>query len=281
MNSPIRNLILDMDGVLWHGETAMPGLVEMFDTMRRLGINHVLATNNASKTVEQYTAKLARFGVTIEPERILTSSLATAGYLRRRYPMETPVYIVGDAGLRQAMADYGFQSVQLQELPEVGDSVEVVVVGLTRHLTYGDLAAATLFIRRGAAFIGANPDRTYPSEYGELPGAGAILAFLEASTGRTPTVIGKPGTIMFDRALEQLNGRAAETAMVGDRIETDIVGARAAGLRTILLLSGVTTPQLLATSDVQPDVVLQDIAALAAYLEASASQVYPVEPIRS
>ncbi len=259
-----------MDGVLWHGETALPGLVELFDTMRRLGIGYVLATNNASKTVEQYTAKLARFGVTVEPERILTSSLATAGYLRGRYPIGASVYIVGDAGLHQAILDNGFRPIQLQELPAVGSSVDVVVVGFTRHLTYGDLAAATLFIRRGAAFIGTNPDRTYPSEYGELPGAGAILASLEASTGQTPTVIGKPGGIMFAQALEQLHGRAADTAMVGDRLETDIAGARDAGLRTILLLSGVTTPDILAASAVQPDVVLQDIVALAAYLEASA-----------
>lgn len=270
MSPPIRNLILDMDGVLWQGETSLPGLVELFATMRRLRINYILATNNASKTAEQYTAKLARFGVTVEPESILTSALATAGYLRQRYSMETPVFIVGDDGLRQAMADYGFQPVLLRELPGVDTRVDVVVVGLTRHLNYGDLAAATLFIRRGATFVGTNPDRTYPSEYGELPGAGAILAFLEASTGRAPIIVGKPGAIMFARALEQLNGRPAETAMVGDRIETDILGARAVGLRTILLLSGVTTPEMLAAGNMQPDVVLQDIVALTAYLEASA-----------
>ena len=127
---------------------------------------------------------------------------------------------------------------------------------------YESLAQATLLIRAGARFIGTNPDRTFPSERGIVPGAGSLLAFLEAATGETPTVIGKPQTIMIEQALERLGARPSVTGMLGDRLETDILAGKRAGLLTVLVLSGVTDRVLLEGSEIQPDLVFRDVGEL-------------------
>ena len=155
-------------------------------------------------------------------------------------------------------------------------STPLVVVGFNRHVTYRELAGAALYINHGARFIGTNPDVTFPSELGQLPGAGALLAFIATATGVTPEIIGKPGPALFQEALQRLGATdatmattAAVTAMVGDRLSTDIAGGQAAGLHTVLVMSGVTTAKELAAGTVLPDLVLDDIHALAAWLSAS------------
>lgn len=258
----VKNLILDMDGVLWRGEMPMPGLTTFFDTLRDAGINFVLATNNATKVATQYAEKLRGFGVTISPSAILTSAEATAAYLENRFPPGASAFVVGEAGLRQAMESQGFRL-----LPENHDGhfvdpnlkADVVVVGFTRHACYRDLATAVHLVDSGALFVGTNPDVTFPHEFGPMPGAGAYLAFIEAATNRKPVVVGKPGRAIFDEALHRLGAASHETAMVGDRLETDITGAQAAGLRTIMLLSGVTSRQELEASGVRPDFVYDNI----------------------
>lgn len=265
----VRNLILDMDGVLWRGETPMPGLATFFETLRDSRIKFVLATNNATRIATQYAEKLQRFGVTIPASAILTSAEATAAYLQEELPSGASAYVVGEAGLRQALQEKSFDV-----LPEVdGDQIidpqlraDVVVVGFTRHACYRHLATAVHLVNNGARFVGTNPDVTFPAETGPLPGAGAYLAFIEAATNRQPVVIGKPGRAIFDEALARLDAGNEETAMVGDRLETDIAGAKAAGLRTIMLLSGVTNRQRLAGSDVTPDFVFEDIEDLTHHL---------------
>lgn len=247
-------LIVDMDGVLWRGETPLPGFADFFAFLRRRGIPFVLATNNARKTPARYVARFARFGVPISEREVMTSSLATAEYLRTRYPPGTPVYVIGQEGIRQALTDAGFT---LRD-----DGAEAVVVGLDFTLTYDKLRRATVLINRGAAFIGTNPDRTFPFEGGLAPGNGAILAALTAATGREPVIVGKPGRVMFDVALRRLDADPARTAMLGDRLETDIAGGRQAGLKTILLLSGVTRPEDVPASQWQPDWVFSGIDAL-------------------
>jgi 4-nitrophenyl phosphatase len=255
----IKNLILDMDGVLWRGETPMPGLVGFFATLKRLGLGYALATNNASKTIAQYEEKLGRFGVTVDPYYILTSSEATASYVEQEMGAETAVYIIG-FGRR------GFPIVTTQEVAG-GATADLVVYGFNRHLTYNELAQGTLLVQRGARLIGTNPDVTFPHESGLMPGAGATQAFLEAATGVAATVIGKPGRIMFEEALQRLGGTTADTAMVGDRLNTDIAGGKAAGLTTILVLSGISTAAE-ATNRMQPDYIFANIGELARHLEA-------------
>lgn len=264
--SDIKYLILDMDGVLWRGELPMPALADFFHTLHQQNIPFILATNNASKTVEDYVAKLARFGVSVPAKAILTSATATASYLQTVYPAGTALYVIGENSLRQALQTHGFILTNDQTSSDGWQLVEplptAVVAGLTRAVTYHDLGMASLYIQRGATFYGTNGDHSYPMELGVLPGAGAILAAIEATTGVAPIVIGKPGQIMFNEALRRLGAKPEQTAMVGDRLETDILGGQNAGIHTILLLSGISQPHQLLTSPIQPNWVFPDLAAL-------------------
>lgn len=241
----IQHLIIDMDGVLWRGTQVIPGAPGFIRFLRERGIGFVLATNNSTKTVEQYVDKLAGFGTAVAPHEIITSAVATADYLAGLAGPGTPVYVIGGNGLRQALAQRGF----------VLDSRQArfVVVGQDLDLTFEKLRRATLLIRAGAGFIGSNPDKTFPSEEGIIPGAGAILAALETATGVRPVIVGKPEPIMFQQALKRLGGTRDDTAVLGDRLETDILGGQRAGLKTILVLSGVTTEHDLAVSEIKPD----------------------------
>ncbi len=265
MDSPIKHLIIDMDGVLWHGETPMPGLVDFFDTLRAAGIGFVLATNNATRTAAMYTEKLARFGVAVPPELILTSAEATASWLAGQYEPGAPVYAVGAQGLHDALLAQGFRIVTPGEA-RVGASAVAVVAGLSPNVTYEELAMASLLVHHGVPFIGTNPDVTYPSEIGPLPGSGAILAVISTATGVEPTVIGKPGPILFHEAVRRLGGDPSGVAMVGDRLSTDIQGAKAAGLRAVLVLSGISTREEAEAGPVQPDYIFADITELASFL---------------
>lgn len=255
--STVHALVIDMDGVLWRGETPLPGLNAFFDLLQERDIRFILATNNASKTPEQYLGKLKRFGVDIERDKILTSSLVTAAYLQAQLPPGAPVHVLGEEGLRRAVEEAGFALRQDHEGP-----VEAVVVGIDFSLTYEKLKRATLFIRAGARFIGTNPDRTLPIEGGLAPGTGAILVALETATDVKPTVIGKPGPIMFQHALQQMQANLVHTAMLGDRLETDIAGGHSAGMRTILVLSGASRREDLARARVQPTWIFSHIEEL-------------------
>ena len=253
----IHALVIDMDGVLWRGSIALPGLTDFFDFLQERSMPFILATNNATKTPEQYLEKLAGLGVSISRDKILTSSLATAAYLAREYQPGTPVYVVGQAGLREAMQEAGFKLVEDSSQP-----AEVVVAGLDFTVTYDKLKHATLLIRRGARFVGSNGDLTFPAEDGFWPGAGAILAAIEAGAGQKPTLIGKPQPFMFEVAIEKMGSRPEETATLGDRLETDILGAQQAGLKTIMVTTGVDNEEAIAAKGIQPDLVYSGIEEL-------------------
>jgi len=252
----VKHLLIDMDGVLWRGDRPMPGLQRFFELLRKRGIGFVLVTNNASKTGEDYRSRLASYGVQTSPAEVLTSAQATAGYLAERSEPGTPVYIIGEEGLQNAMAARGFRLVADNDQPRY------VVVGWDRHLTYDKLAQAAIYINAGAVFIGTNPDRTWPSERGLLPGAGAILAAVEAATASKPTIIGKPSPLMLEIAMRRMGAQPRSTAMLGDRLETDILGGQNAGAVTILVLSGVTKQEDLIRPCCEPDFVFDDIASL-------------------
>jgi len=263
----LKNLIIDMDGVLWHGDRPVPGLEKFFSTLRQLNIGFVLATNNATKTASQYVEKLAGFGVKMPASRVLTSSIATAQYLSQRLPSGAKAYVVGEIGLQAAMKDYGFTLLDTDDFVGADARSDVVVAGMTRHVCYRHLASAAFLVNHGALFVGTNPDITFPTEIGPLPGAGSILAFLETATGVKPIIIGKPNKPMFEEAIRRLNTRPEETAMIGDRLNTDILGGQQAGLRTILLLSGITNKEDLASSSIRPDWTFTDLEQLTSYLE--------------
>jgi 4-nitrophenyl phosphatase len=263
-----------MDGVLWHDETPVPGLVKFFATLQANKLGFVLATNNATKTSVQYVQKLARFGVKVHANQILTSSEATALFLREQYPEGKHVYVIGENGLHTALQDQGFILVNEEEPPGDNVHVDFVVVGMTRHVCYVDFAKASKFINHGARFVGTNPDVTFPTENGPLPGAGSLLAFIEAATGEKPIVIGKPNIGIFKEALWRLNAAPGETFMVGDRLNTDIAGAQEAGIGTILLLSGVTTEAHLVDSDIQPNYIFANLQELTIYLASEGERIF-------
>lgn len=259
----IGGLIIDMDGVLWHGDRALPGLTAFFDTLRDLQLPFVLATNNASITAEQYVAKLSGMGVEIGVREILTSGMATALYLSERYePSTTRVYVIGSAGLRQPLADKGFI------LADQADpaAVQLVVSGLDKALTWEKLCAAALHIQAGAGFYGSNGDVTLPTERGFLPGNGATLAALAAATGVTATTIGKPEPIIYRQALTMLPVPAERVIAVGDRLDTDILGAVRTGIRSVLVLSGISRESDMQALDYRPTWVMRDIRELTSAL---------------
>jgi 4-nitrophenyl phosphatase len=245
-----------MDGVLWRGNVPIQGLQGFFSWLRQRGVSFVLVTNNASRTGLQYVQRLADYGVEIAPDQVITSAQATAGYLAEQSKHGTSVYVIGEDGLRQALAAAGFH------LTDANTRPTYVVVGWDRNLTFEKLAQASLHIRAGATFVATNADRTWPSERGLLPGAGAILAAIQTATDVEPIVIGKPWPLMLELAMRRIGGSPRTTAMIGDRLETDILGGKNAGLNTILVLSGVAMAADLTASPVQPDLVFDDINAL-------------------
>jgi 4-nitrophenyl phosphatase len=253
--SQIRHLIIDMDGVLWQGNQPLDGLVEFFEFLGSSDIGFVLATNNASQTPEVYQQKLAGLGIEIPRETVLTSAQATAAHLSSVGRPGARVHVLGMHGLEQALSEQGFELVD--------KDAEYVVVGWTIDITWQKLATATLQIRQGAQFIGTNPDVTFPSEAGLVPGNGATLAALQAATGATPLIVGKPEPWLYREALQRLGAAPETTAVVGDRLDTDIAGGVRTGLTTILVLSGIATRADLVNSPIQPDLVIEGISHLA------------------
>jgi 4-nitrophenyl phosphatase len=248
---PISHLIIDMDGVLWRGDEPVEGLVEFFAFLRQQRVDFVLATNNSTRPPEQYVAKLARFGVEVPTGCVLTSAQATAAYLASLAPPETPVYAIGEEGVLQALKQRGFVLTDEQ--------AAYVVVGWDRQLTWDKLATAALLIHAGAGFIGTNPDTNFPTERGPVPGDGAQLIALEITTGVAPTIVGKPEPRMYREALQLMGARAEDTAVIGDRLDTDVTGGVRAGLTSILVLSGIATEADVAASPVKPDLVCASI----------------------
>lgn len=260
----IRALIIDMDGVLWHGNQPIAGLTDFFQTLRDQNMPFILATNNASLTQQQYVDKLAGMGVTVELQEIMTSAMATALYMAEHMdPKLTRVYVLGEDGMEQALIEQGFTLTGLYELnSETSKGADVVVCGKDHTINWDKLATATLNIRAGAQFIGTNADNTLPTERGLTHGNGAILAALETATGVSPTIVGKPEPIMYQQAIARLNADLDETVAIGDKLETDILGAVRTGIRSLMVLTGVSTEADLKASDYQPTWVMPDIRAV-------------------
>jgi 4-nitrophenyl phosphatase len=249
--SSIENLIIDMDGVLYRGRERLPGARAFLAYLVEEEVPFILATNNSTLTPQQYVTKLAAMDIHVTEERILTSGQASALYLAKVASPGTRVYAIGENGLFTALKEQGFQL--------ANEDVRYVVVGMDRKLTWNKLTIAALAIRAGATFIGTNPDTTLPTERGLVPGTGAGLAALEAATEVSPLVIGKPQPTLLELAMRRMGVDRNGTAIVGDRLETDILGGKNASLTTVLVLSGITQPEELEGSAYQPDLVFQDI----------------------
>jgi HAD superfamily hydrolase (TIGR01450 family) len=241
-------VVLDIDGVLCRGEEAVPGAAQAVAALRERG-GVALLTNNASRTPAQVAAWLGGMGIAVADEEVVSSPVAAAALVAPG----TRCLVIGMDGLREALAARGARVVT-----DPG-AAEAVVVGFDRHLVYDDLRRAALALQRdGVAYLATNADRTFPAADGLWPGNGAVLAALEAATGRTPVIAGKPEAGLFEAAADRLP--PGPLLMVGDRIETDIRGAAALGWDTALVLTGVTAADDPRTAEATH--VLPSVAAL-------------------
>lgn len=250
----IKAAILDMDGVLWKQNIEIGNLSELFNTMRQNGWNITMATNNASLSVEQYIQKLAKFGVHLSKEQIINSSITAMHYLNHNYPDGGPIFIIGEDGLHKTLSQAGFY--------HSNNDVIAVVVGMDKNLTFEKLSKATLLIRSGAEFIGTNSDRTFPTPEGLIPGVGAILGALEIASDKKAHVVGKPAPEMYQLALSRMKAIPAETLVIGDRLETDILGGQQIGCLTALVLSGVSSSDEASSWNPSPNWIAKDLSDL-------------------
>ncbi len=252
--------IFDLDGCIYRGNSVIEGAPGVVEALRGKGRKVLFLTNNSTKTPRQFVEKLACMGIAANDADIMTSSIATAKYLsgRRRGTGSGSCYVIGEEGLCAALRSEGF------ELLDEGRAAEAdyIVCGLDMKVTYEKLAAACVAIQNGAKFIATNADPNLPVEGGYLPGAGSIVRLIEVATGARPLIIGKPSPRIVRMALERLGTVAGATAMVGDTLNMDIKAGRAAGLLTILVLTGAADRKAVSSSRVKPDIVLDSVAGL-------------------
>ncbi len=241
-------VIMDMDGVLWHGDHALPGMQELFARLRASRLKFALATNNATRVAAEYVTKLERMGVAgVSDEQIVTSGMVTTHYLQTHYPAGAALHVLGSDALRKLVTEAGFALAD--------EGVQAVVVGLDLHLTYDKLKRASLLIQAGANFVATNEDPSLPTPEGLIPGAGTMVSAMRTATGREPVVMGKPNRFMYELALERLGVTASTSLMIGDRLDTDIIGAVHMGMKTAMVLTGAMTQADVDASPVKPDVV--------------------------
>lgn len=258
--SHIKALILDMDGVIWKADEPIGDLTAIFKRIEARGLKYVFATNNGTKTPRQYADNLAEFGLIVQPSQVVTSSLAVSHMLAatRKFPRGTKIFMIGEDGVHQALQEKGFQVVGVENAPEA----QVVVMGIDRAITFDKMREATLLVRRGIPFYATNPDKTFPTPRGEIPGAGAWISVVTTATDIEPIYAGKPYPFMMELSLEILGTKKEETLVVGDRLETDIAAGQAVGCPTALVLSGVATLEQADAWQPSPNLVVRDLAEL-------------------
>lgn len=254
----IKSLIIDMDGVIWKADAPIGDLARTFNRVRERGLKFVFATNNSTRTSDQYTARLKEFGVEVEPWQIVTSSHAAAHAVTRKFPPGTRIFMIGEDGLRVAFEEKGFEILPVED----ASRAEAVVMGIDRNVTFQKLAEATLLVRRGVPFYATNPDKTFPTPRGEIPGAGAWYSIIVTASDVQPVVAGKPYPFLMELSLEKLGTASRESLVVGDRLETDIAAGQAVGCPTALVLSGVSTLEQADLWRPKIDFIARDLAEL-------------------
>ena len=249
---PYRGWLLDLDGTVYRGERLIPGADAAVAALRAAGRRVAFLSNKPLQTRAEYAAKLTRLGVPAAPDDVINSSLVLARYLRERDP-GAPVFVIGEPPMLEEMRAHGFEV-------RPDERVRWVVIAFDRTFDYAKLNIALQAVKRGARLIATNPDRTCPVEGGEIPDCAGMIAAVEAVTDRkVEAVVGKPSPIILEVALAALGVPAPDAAIVGDRIETDIVMGRRLGLGTVLVLSGVTRADDPRIAAVAPDHVVESI----------------------
>ncbi|GAB1469715.1 HAD-IIA family hydrolase [Chloroflexota bacterium] len=251
--SNIKALILDMDGVIWKGDAPIGDLPAIFKRIRERGLKFVFATNNGTKTPEEYQIKLSKLGVEIEAQQVITSALGLAFLMAQKHPKGTKIFIIGENGMKFALEQAGFEILGVDD----ASKAEAVAMGIDREINFQKVAEAALLVRAGLPFYTTNTDRTFPTPRGEIPGSGSWLSVVTSATGVEPLVAGKPFPYLMELALERLGISKEETLVVGDRFETDIAAGQAVGSPTAFVLSGVS--KLEEAKDWNPTVIADSL----------------------
>jgi 4-nitrophenyl phosphatase len=289
-------LLVDLDGVLYRGKDPVPGVGALLAARAARGDDVVYVTNNSMWYRAEYVERITGMGAPATADRIVSSPRATALYLRDHHPAVRHVLTLGAAGMDRELEDAGFRVTRAGDVGELirgggvegtdgGDGWEAagrpdaVVVGLDPHIDYLRLTVATDCIRGGALFIATNRDPIYPTERALRPGAGSIVAAVEAASGVTPISIGKPERYLLEEAARAVGREPSEAIMIGDGLGTDIAAARAVGARSILMLTGVTTREAVeaAPPDARPTAVAADADELAVILDRLSAEPRPTQ----
>lgn len=252
----MKLFLFDMDGTLYLGNRLYDFTKELLDTIRGLGKRYLFVTNNSSKSVADYVKKLENMGIPATEQDFLTSSQATAWYLNRRHPGKT-LYVCGTQSLKRELARAGFS------LTEDITETQCIVMGFDTELTFRKLEdVSKMLCTRDLPYVATNPDYVCPTEFGSVPDCGSVCDMLYNVSGRRPEVVGKPQPYMAQLAMEKWGVGPEETVVIGDRIYTDIKSGLNAGTKTILVMSGETTPEILAKSADRPHAVMESAAEL-------------------
>ena len=251
--SKITSWLTDMDGVLVHEGKALDGAAELIKQWQDAGTPFLVLTNNSIYTPRDLSARLRAGGLDVPEDRIWTSALATADFLKSQNASGT-AYVIGESGLTQALHDIGY--VQTDVDPDY------VVLGETRNFSFENLTKAIRLINAGARFIATNPDATGPSAEGVLPATGAVAALITKATGKDPYIVGKPNPMMFRSAMRKIGAHSQSTGMIGDRMDTDVVAGIEAGLHTVLVLTGIADEAEIQRYPFRPTEILMSVADL-------------------
>ena len=252
----MRAVIFDLDGVIYKGDQLIEGVVEVLRTIRKRGLKIFFLTNNSMKSRLSYYKKLKKMGIQSDPNEIMTSSYATALYLKGKSPEKLNIFVIGEKGLKEELFSFGFHIVGVED----DQRIDYVVAGIDRRFNYRKLAKAQSAIFVGAQFIATNRDSTYPTEHGLAPGAGTIIAAIETATNTKPKVMGKPEVYSVQKILDMAGEKPEEVMIVGDRLDTDILVGKRLGLKTALVLTGVTNRVQLGnvSPNLRPDYVIHN-----------------------
>jgi NagD protein len=245
-----KGFICDMDGVIYHGNNLLPGVIKFVNWLKSEDKKFVFLTNSSERSPRELQQKLARLGIEVDESHFYTSALATAAFLKSQCPRGS-AYVIGETGLTNAMYDAGFSMNEINP--------DYVVVGETRTYNYEKIEHAVHLIFKGAKLVGTNPDLTGPTERGIVPATRALISPIELTTGKQAYFIGKPNPLMMRQALKQLGCSGDETVIIGDRMDTDIIAGIESEIETVLVLSGVTTREGLDNFPYRPNHILNGV----------------------
>ena len=246
-----KSFVMDMDGVVYTGSRLIPGVKGFVRRLQQGGYKFLFLTNNSYHTPVELRQRLLNMGVDVSEDRFYTSAMATASFLKVQRPGGCSAYVIGGKGVMEALEKAGVQI--------TSKNPDYVIIAETEAYDYARIIEATLLIQEGAKFIATNPDLSGPSLRGPVPACGALVAPIEKVTGVTPYFLGKPNPVMMFLARKQLGVHSANCFMIGDRMDTDIVGGLESGMTTCLVLSGVTDREAMNRFPYQPDYVFENL----------------------